>query len=46
MHLKGMNLLVVVNDEKRAMIHLDVLQHVVAASRETEAPARSKGLDC
>lgn len=46
MHLKGTNLLVLVNDEKRAMIHLDVFQHVVAASRETEAAATSKGRDC
>ena len=43
---EGTDLLVVVNDENRTMIHFDVLQDVVAASRAMEAPATSKGLDC
>lgn len=38
--------LLVVNEENRAMIHLDVFQDVMAASRATEAPATSKRREC
>jgi len=42
---EGTDLIVVVNDENRTMIHVDVMKDVAAASRAMEAPARPNGLD-